>query len=185
MRPGLRLVLAGLVALALIPSPAHGYEPPEPYAPYQPQTQCRTSAQVGTRLLARWINRQFDGGRAVASVRGCGGGTSEHQDGRAIDWSMDATRKAHRLEVNRFLSGLFKTDRAGHPHARARRMGIMYVIWNDRMYASYDRFAQKPYTPCKRPRDCSPTLRHRDHVHISLSPRGARANGSWYAGRVL
>jgi hypothetical protein len=57
------------------------------------------------------------------------------------------------------------------------------------MYASYDEapFAAKRYksSSCKRIRTCSPTLRHRDHVHISLSKRGARARTTWYAARVV
>ncbi len=189
MRFRLGLLLAALVSVVLTPAPAQAYEPPDPYASYQPQTTCRATAQPGTRILTRWINRRFAGGTAVASVRDCGAGTSEHQDGRAIDWSMNATKKAQRLEVKRFLRGLFKTDRKGHPHARARRMGVMYVIWNDRMYASYEEtpFAAKRYksSSCKRIRTCSPTLRHRDHVHISLSKRGARARTTWYAARLV
>ena len=50
----------------------------------------------------------------------------------------------------------------------------MYVIWNDRMYAAYDGFVEKRYlsSGCRTRRTCSPTLRHRDHLHISLTRPG-------------
>jgi hypothetical protein len=178
-----------LLAFALTPSAARAAydEPVEDYASYQPQKQCRDQARPGTKALNRWINRKFGGGTATASVRSCNPGTtSEHEDGRAIDWSMNATKRAHRLEVRRFLDKLFAADAGGNAHARARRMGVMYIIWNDRMYASYRAFTAQAYksSSCKRLRSCSATLRHRDHVHISLGKPGARGDTSWYAGRL-
>ena len=182
-------VLSILVVCALIPWAAQAAydEPVEDYASYQPQTQCRDEARPGTKALNRWINAKFEGGSASASVRPCGpGGTSEHKDGRAIDWSMDATKKWHRVEVRRFLDKLFATDAQGNPHARARRMGVMYIIWNDHMYASYNTFEKRDYlsSSCSSKDKCSATLRHRDHVHISLGKPGARGDTSWYAGRL-
>ena len=54
-------------------------------------------------------------------------------------------------------------DDAGEKGELARRMGIMYVIWDDTMYASYDGFVAKRYlsSGCRTRRTCSPTLRHR------------------------
>jgi hypothetical protein len=185
-----RAVLLVLVALAaLVPSMATAAryaDPPEDYAPYQPQENCRAHARPGTLELARWINRRFDGGRAAATIRACSsGGTSEHKDGRAVDWAMNAASKADRREVARLLDRLFDTDGAGDAHALARRMGVMYVIWNDHMYASYRQFERSDYqsSSCRTLRSCSATLRHRDHVHISLSRPGAAGRTSWYLAR--
>jgi hypothetical protein len=117
-------------------------------------------------------------------MRACGdGGVSEHKDGRAVDWTMRAGRRADRQEVKRFLRRVFATDGDGNEHALARRMGIMYVIWNDHMYASYRQFRRTDYlsSSCRNVRTCSPTLRHRDHVHISLSRKGGRGRTSWYS----
>lgn len=163
--------------------------PVEDYASYQPQKTCAKRAKPGTRVLARWINNTFDGGSARATVRACdSGGVSEHKDGRAIDWSMDATRKADRQEVRRFLDALFAADADGTPHAKARRMGVMYVIWNDRSWASYRAFEPQAYvsSSCKPKKlaKCPATLRHRDHVHISLSRPGGRGETSWYVGKL-
>jgi hypothetical protein len=173
-----------VTVLAAPASAAPAYDVPvEDYASYQPQTRCRDAARPGTQELAEWIDARFAGGSALASVRSCGsGGTSEHKDGRAIDWSMDATDRGQRQEVRRFLDTVLAPDGSGTAHALARRMGIMYVIWNDHMWASYDGFGRKDYrnAACAQVSTCSATLRHRDHVHISLSRAGGRADTSWY-----
>jgi len=184
-----RLALALVVLLGTGSAVAVGVEdePVEAYAAYQPQSKCRERARPGTRALAEWINRRFDGGTATASMRSCdSGGASEHKDGRAIDWAMNASKKGHRTEVRRLLDRLFTSDGAGNQHARARRMGVMYVIWNDHSYASYREFERTAYlsSSCKSTEKCSATLRHRDHVHISLSRPGGRGATSWYVGRL-
>lgn len=180
------LLLTGLVGAA--PSAwARDETPVEDYAAYQPQTTCRRTVQPGTAELARWINRRFDGGTATASLRRCrSGGTSEHKDGRAIDWTMNARSRSDRIVVRELLTLLRRTDAAGNEDALARRMGVMYVIWNDRMYAAWNGFAAEDYLNggCRSVKTCSTTLRHRDHVHVSLGRPGARAATSWYAGRL-
>lgn len=157
--------------------------PVEDYASYQPQKGCVDTARPGTQALATWIDARYDGGPALATVRACGsGGMSEHKAGRAIDWMMDAGDKEQRQEVRRFLDRIFATDGDGNTHALARRMGIMYVIWKDHLYAAYDRFEREDYLSagCSSRKKCSVTLRHRDHVHLSLSRRGGRGTTSWY-----
>jgi hypothetical protein len=64
-------------------------------------------------------------------------------------------------------------------------MGIMYFIYNDTIWSSYYDFRPRPYlnAGCKKRRKCSKTLRHRDHVHISLGYAGAAAQTSWYRER--
>jgi hypothetical protein len=186
---GALTTLLTLVALLSGPGAAQALQyddPPEDYASYQPQTTCRKAPRPGTVELAAWIDHRFSGGHAAATMRPCdAGGTSEHKDGRAIDWSMNATRKKDRREVGRFLGTLFAQDADGNADAPARRMGVMYVIWNDHIYASYDEFARRDYrsSSCASLEKCSATLRHRDHVHISLSKPGGRGVTSWYAAR--
>ena len=171
-----------LLAAPAAASPAYG-GPVEDYAPYQPQERCRDTPRPGTQELADWIDARFDAGAALASIRPCDvGGTSEHKAGRAIDWMVDAEDDAQRAEARAFLDEVLATDGGDNAHALGRRIGIMYIIWNDRMWASYDRFDREDYRngACPSLRKCSATLRHRDHVHISLSRRGARGETSWY-----
>lgn len=178
------LWLAGVLLAA---SPVAAWTLPiEDYAPYQPQKICRDRALPGTKAFAAWVNRSFAGGTAIANLRPCGsGGTSEHKDGRAVDWTMSATRARDRATVREFLGRLRATDAAANPDALARRMGVMYVIWNDRMYASYRQFEPTPYlsSSCRSVDRCSRTLRHRDHVHVSLSLDGGWGRTSWYVDR--
>jgi hypothetical protein len=172
-----------LALVALLAPPAHA-APIEDYASYEPQTRCSPKAKPGTVYLARWVARKYGGSLGPIS-RPCGGGTSEHSEGRAFDWMVSARKKADRQRVDRFLELVFRT-RSGEAHAWARRMGIMYVIWDDRMWAAYDTFRPKAYlsSSCRTRKRCSDTLRHRNHVHVSLTRAGGKGTTSWYAGRL-
>lgn len=182
-----RILAACLLAIAVLltgASPGMAAEI-EDYAGYQPQERCKPKAKPGTRALARWLVRR--GGGEGPMSRSCrSGGTSEHKEGRAFDWMLDVDRRQDRTLAREFLALAFADDRHGNTDARARRMGIMYVIWNDHMYAAWDEFEEDDYlsSSCGRPKKCSPTLRHRDHMHISLSRPGGMGRTSWYDGRV-
>lgn len=181
----LTVVVGLLGALLVIASPARAASPVEDYAPYQPQTRCSPKAKKGTVVLAKWMVRKY-GGQVGGISRGCRvGGQSEHKEGRAFDWTVNVRKRADRKRVKRFLTDLFAADRAGNEDARARRMGVMYVIWNDRIFASYDGFRARRYkhAGCKKVSRCSATLRHRDHVHISITRHAAKGRYSWYAAR--
>ena len=179
-------VLSALLVCAMGTSNPASAAEVEGYASYDPQTKCSSAAKPGTQFLLRWLVRKYPNTRASSTNRSCsGGGTSEHKDGRALDWGVDATRPAQRASAEALLTRIFATDRAGNPHALARRMGIMYVIWNDHIYASYREFEKRDYlsSGCPSRKKCSKTLRHRDHVHISLSRDGAAALTSFYTRR--
>ena len=186
-RPPVRLLVAAVAALLVVgAAPAQAAEI-EGYAPYQGATRCSPQAKPGTTVLARWIVRTQGGAFGGISRRCSRSYVSEHEEGRAFDWTLDATRARDREVAGRFLDLVRTTDRRGNPDAKARRMGIMYIIWNDHMYASYDGgFAKRDYlsSSCRRKRDCPASLRHRDHMHISLSWAGARARTSWYERRA-
>ncbi len=181
------LATSAVVLLALFAAPASVAVPPiEAYPSYQPQTRCSPEAKPGTVRLGRWIMRKYGGGSAGISRSCSRHSTSEHQEGRAFDWSMSATDAASRERVAQFLSRIFATDVAGNTDARARRMGVMYVIWDDQIYSAWNGYEPRPYqsSSCPRIRTCSPTLRHRDHVHISFTRRSARGDTSWFVRRA-
>ncbi|MGZ5399702.1 MAG: hypothetical protein ACXWDL_01035 [Nocardioides sp.] len=180
-----RVIVAALAAVLLLAVPASAQlveSQIEDYASYQPQTTCSPKAKPGTRELGRWLVRR-QGGEFGGISRPCStGGTSEHKEGRAFDWRLDASKQADRERAAAFLALVRKTDQAGNTDARARRMGIMYVIWNDHMYSAWDGFEREGYlsSSCKTTKKCNTTLRHRDHMHISLSRAGGRGATSWY-----
>ena len=72
---------------------------------------------------------------------------SLHAEGRAIDWHLDAARRAERREARRLIDLLLAKDRVGNPHALARRMGIQEIIWNCRSWWSgSERMRREPHT---------------------------------------
>ena len=158
--------------------------PLEAYAGYQPQSTCRRTPKPGVLLLADWLVAR-GGGYGPISRSCAGSSTSEHKESRAFDWLLDARSDTDQALAAALLDELFAPDDTGQPHALARRMGIMYIIWDDTMYASYDEFVAKRYlsSGCRTRRSCSPTLRHRDHMHISLTRKGAKGRTSWYTAQ--
>ena len=155
--------------------------PLEPYADYQPQTACRRKPRPGVLMLADWLVAR-GGGYGPISRSCVGSSRSEHKESRAFDWLLDATDPTDAALAAALLDEVLAPDDTGQPHALARRMGIMYIIWDDTMYASYDGFVPKRYlsSGCRNRRTCSPTLRHRDHLHVSLTRQGAKGATSWY-----
>jgi hypothetical protein len=181
------LALALLLGALLPLQSASAALPIDGFAPYQPQTKCSPSPKPGTLALEHYLLRRYKGTGSDGISRACSsGGTSEHKEGRAFDWRVSVHSARDRRYVKNFLTRLFATDAAGNQDALARRMGIMYIIWNDHIYASYRHFSKRAYknAACKTVKNCSENLRHRTHMHISLSRPGAKGQTTWYVGRV-
>lgn len=182
-RTSARLAALALALAVLVPSAAAAVLPVEDLAPYQPQSKCSPTPKAGTVQLAGWLQRRYPGTGSLGIARACGhGGVSEHKEGRAFDWGVDHSSARDRAYVQDFLDTIFATDEDGNVAAKARRMGIMYLIWNDHIYSSSSGFAKRDYlsSGCRSKKKCSVTLRHRNHVHISLSRAGGRGDTSWY-----
>ncbi|MFB9312846.1 hypothetical protein [Nocardioides plantarum] len=190
-------VLVALLAAALLLSiaPAHALVhagakvslPLEDLARYEEPGDCTPTVKPGTRVLSSWLVQHY--ASRTTMTRACEWGehvTSEHQEGRAIDWFSDAATSKGMRASRRLIDGLVAPDRWGNVAVRARRMGIMYIIWNDHIYSAWNGFRPGPYlhSGCKTLTKCSKTLRHRDHVHISLTRAAARGKTSWFDGRL-
>ncbi len=161
----------------------------EDYAPYQGQTTCSPSPKQGTVLLQRWLTARYAGTGTSGIVRGCSvGGRSEHKEGRAFDWRVSVADPHERAEAESFVALVRATDPHGNHAAIARRMGLMYLIWDDRIYSATSHFVPRPYVHpgCRGVSlaACGTTLRHRDHVHVSLSWSGALGRTSFWDGSV-
>ena len=187
--PALRTLVAVLLTVALAglrsATPADAI-PIEGYPSYQPQTKCSPRAKPGTVMLSEYLLKRYPGSRSSGISRSCGSsGVSEHKEGRAFDWALSARSTRDRGYARSFIGRLLDTDRHGNRAALARRMGIMYVIWNDRIWSASRGYRERRYlhAACKKVKGCSVTLRHRDHMHISLTRAAARAKTSWYVSR--
>jgi hypothetical protein len=174
--------LAVVVALVATASPASAAPQTrtlgraiEAFARYQPQTTCSPTAKAGTKALRTLVLRAYGGTGDLGIVRNCGiGGRSEHKEGRAWDWKVSVKKKADVRAVNDFLHFALKTDKYGNRAAMARRLGIMYMIWNRRIWSA-GTDSWRPYT------GSNP---HTTHMHISLSWAGALKKTSYWTGKV-
>ncbi len=156
------LVAAPAQAAPVPVSPAFG-NIIDDYADYEPEDDCDPTAKPGTLALEDLLLDTY-GPATVYIERSCvSGGSSGHHAGRALDWMHDVGDPEEYEEAEAFLGWLFAPDQYGNRDAMMRRLGLMYIIWNRQIYASYDP-GWEPYY------GSSP---HTDHVHFSLSWDGA------------
>jgi hypothetical protein len=152
---------------------------------YEKQTVCQSVARPGS-LAIRQLLLETYGPATVYITRACTRNVSEHFDGRAVDWMRDSRIPAEREQAEAFLAWLLAPGPDGTPMEMARRLGIMYLIWDNRMIRSYD-----PGRGWTNYRGCMAagmagtgldTTCHRNHIHISLSWDGAAMATSWWTG---
>ncbi len=158
----------------------------EPLAGYQGAQLCDPVARTGVNKLKSLLAATYSS-TSFGITRACSGttATSEHMEGRALDWMISgATQKAN---AQAFLAWLLKSDAAGNPQAMARRMGIMYIVWDDRMFRLYDTGrGWSEYQGCSATQAASyDTTCHRNHVHFSLSWDGAAGKTSYWSGSAV
>ena len=157
--------------------------PMEPYAGYQPQT-LPAHAEAGRADAGRLAHRP---GRRLRTdqppVQRLE--PSEHKESRAFDWLLDAPIPPKQALAAALLDEVLAPDDTGHP-TRWPADGDHVRHLGRHMYASYDGFVPKRYlrSGCRSRRSCSPTLRHRDHLHVSLTRQGAKGTTSWYHAQV-
>jgi len=178
---GTGLVPAGAALNRPVPFPRnpHGLTSPvklpaevEDPAPSQMQVSCNPVVQPGVRRLRDLALSTYRKGSDSGVVRSCvSGGDSEHKEGRAWDWGLSVANDAQRAAAGDFLAWL--TADSGR---QARRLGVMYVIYNRKIWSTY-RIAEgwRAYT------GSDP---HTSHIHLSFSWAGARGRTSFWTGRV-
>ncbi len=140
----------------------------DPPARYQPQTSCYPVDKPGAVKLRNLVLATYGQGGKGNISRGCTEGVSEHSEGRAWDWMIDPKDAKQKKAAADFLS--WATKNKGE---NARRLGIMYMIHNEKIWAVY------------REQDgWRASSGHTDHIHISLSWNGARGATSFWTGKV-
>jgi hypothetical protein len=171
------VVVAGPVAAATPPTP-HEKAAIEVFAPYQPQFFCRSTVEPGVKAFEKLALAAYPKTGSDGDMRGCDvGGTSEHKDGRAWDWRADHRSKSGRKAGKAMLKWLFATDAHGNSDAMFRRLGLMYIIWNKRIWGAWSQSWQ-PYA-------CSGvTLCHVNHMHFSFGWAGAEEKTSYWTHKT-
>src|SRR5439155_26867406 len=101
-----------------------------------------------------------------------------------IDWMVDVHNVRQYAAAKSAIAWLLATDRAGNRFAMARRLGVMYLIYDNRMWGAWDgRWEQ--YNNCSHlPTRANDNYCHRTHIHISLSWNGALGRTSYWTKRV-
>ncbi len=154
-------------------------------ASYDPEVACSSVAQPGSLALRDLLLATY-GPATVYITRACASTTSEHFDGRAVDWMRSVRVPAQKAQVEALLSWLLAKGPDGTPHANARRLGVMYVIWNNKMIRMYDvGRGWTNYRSCQTAGNAGASMDtscHRNHVHLSLSWDGAAKQTSWWTG---
>ncbi|MCG8927344.1 VCBS repeat-containing protein [Lentzea sp. CC55] len=176
-RAAIGVVLAAVVSVTVV-SPGHAAPPtppfgPEidPYAASDPQRTCDPTPKPGVVDVQSLLVSTY-GRPSLGIGRQCSqGGASEHKEGRALDYPFNANDPGQRAQGDDLVNWLLATDQHGNRHALARRMGIMYIIWNRQIWSTRT-LSWTPYS------GASP---HTDHVHLSFSWNGALKKTSWWS----
>ena len=145
----------------------------EPFPDYDGQSTCSPNEKPGMAAFRRLVQANYGGG-SLGVGRACNiGGTSEHKEGRAWDWPNNAGSAADRARVQSLFDFLFATDNNCNTFANARRLGVMYIIWNRQMFRMYD--TDRGWAPY------SGSSPHTDHVHFSLTRDGGAGRVSYWS----
>jgi hypothetical protein len=110
---------------------------------------------------------------------------SLHHAGRAWDWFITApgnrATDSEKLIADELINWLLEpVDDV--PHMRLRRLGIVEIIWFDRLWTTESRsWESYTFNGCPGP-NVSNTTCHRDHVHFGFTVQGANGHTSWWLG---
>lgn len=178
---------AGGVWASRVPVPARPAGLPsaiEAPAPYVGKASCDGRTKPGTVRFATLLTSTYRGTTA-SWRRPCAGGSSEHYEGRAVDWQVSVRNPTQAAQATTLIKWLIGKDVRGQAFGNARRFGVMYIIWNNRIWGSYSPNAWRPLGSCaSTPQPSLDSTCHRNHVHFSLSWAGAMGRTSWWTRSV-
>jgi putative cell wall-binding protein len=169
------LAPAGAAAATVVPVPSRALPQTLDVATtYRQQYSCDPVAKRGVEEYLRMLLKTYPMGHSGGIVRGCGiGSTSEHKEGRALDFMLSVNVPDQKAAGDALTSWLTGKDSEGVVGGNARRLGVMYVIWNKRIWSVYNTSGWRTYTG---------PVPHTDHVHTSFSWDGAMGRTSWWDG---
>ena len=169
-------------SVAVPPTPSGLTSAIEVAQPYIGQSTCDPVAKPGVKAFRDLLLTTYPDTGSLGIVLDCGAaGQSEHKEGRAFDWAVSVNNPQQVAEVKALMGWLLATDSDGHPYAMAKRLGLMYMIWDHQMWRAYGNSAHvanrwDPYDGASA---------HTDHVHFSFGWNGARQATSYWTGGVV
>src|SRR5437870_4119582 len=161
----LRIAAGAVAVLAVIVGGSAAFErvpariPLDSLATYVPQARCDARPKPAVVAFRKLVLDRYPGTRDLGIINNCAPGLiSEHYEGRAWDWGVMASVPRERASAEDLINLLLRPDSRGNPAAMARRLGIMYMIWNRRIWGSY-RMSEgwRPYEGKEA---------HDDHIHF-------------------
>lgn len=148
----------------------------DPQPPYEPAVSCDYAVKPGVAKFEALVEQTYPGTGSSGVVNTCAaeGSVSEHTEGRAWDWTVNVDNAVQRADADALRGWL--TANSG---ANARRLGVMYIIWNKQIWGVYrPADGWRPYA-CSGVTGC-----HQDHMHFSFTWNGAWGRTSWWTGTV-
>ncbi|NLE72109.1 MAG: hypothetical protein GX609_08460 [Actinomycetales bacterium] len=135
---------------------------------WQPSVSCDPTDKPGVVAFAKLVATHWGKTRYHTSRQCVLGDGTQHAEGRALDWTMNAYDAGEKLLGDAVVAWI--TANNGE---MARRFGIMYLIWNRKIWYSYRPTVFESYTG---------PVPHTDHIHFSFTWDGAMGRTSWWTG---
>jgi hypothetical protein len=105
---------------------------------------------------------------------------SNHAAGRAVDFCVTgcAVTSKGTQQGNALVNWLLAPDAAGNRQARARRLGVQQILWNNHCWstASYRADTDRKVRWARQMRECG--IGHENHVHLDFTIDGAKGRTS-------
>jgi len=184
------LVVAVLAASVPAVAAAKPSKPPlgpaiDPSPGYEGQTKCSATDKPGVVAFRKLVLKAYPGTGYGSISRGCRiGGNSEHKEGRAWDWGANAGKASQKRAAESLFKWLFAQDSFGNSYAMARRLGVMYIIFNRRIWfpgSGWRVYCKQKPRGCVSPSDGGLRHPHTDHVHFSFTWNGAKKQTTFWS----
>ncbi|MGI8946796.1 MAG: peptidoglycan-binding domain-containing protein [Ornithinimicrobium sp.] len=137
--------------------------------PLQRNMLCDPVDKPGLEAFMNVIGEHY-GRPGHSTSRSCIEQRSEHYDGRAVDWALNASDPADRRIGDAAVRWLSAND-----GEMAKRFGIQSIIWNSHSWRPNGQGWQ----------GYAGQSAHTDHVHFSFTWDGAMMRTSWWTGVAL
>lgn len=136
---------------------------------WQYSYSCDPNTKPGTLAFGQLLVDHY--GSVITSLaRACKSDNSQHYEGRAVDWGLNAY-DPEQLAIGNSVAAWLTANNG----EMAKRFGIMSFIWNRKAWDLYS----------LRWRDYHGPSPHTDHMHFAFTWDGAMKRTSWWTGKAV